>query len=102
MHNPVLEKETAGIAQVAAEAGIPLLSIRSISDGPQAPIPFDLEEILNEEYNYRIGEMLLMVLRNPRILLQARQMLRNSRTAADHAARALVAALSQPAVLLSL
>jgi nucleoside phosphorylase len=96
MAAPVLEMETAGIAQVAAEMGIPLVSIRSISDGPQAPIPVDLEGILDENYNFRIGKMLMMVLRKPRIILQSRQVVQNSRKAADHAARALVAALSQP------
>jgi adenosylhomocysteine nucleosidase len=99
--HPVLEMETAGIAQVAAEMGIPLVSIRSISDGPQSPIPFDLEAILDEKYNLRIGKMLMMVLRSPQIILQSRQMMQNIRIAADHAARALVAALSQPSPVIS-
>lgn len=93
--HPVLEMETAAIARVAAERGIPLLSIRAISDGPRSPLPFDLEAVLDERYHFRIGRMALVVLRNPRILLRARQMMQNSRLAADHAARALVAALSQ-------
>ena len=93
--------ETAGIAQVAAEMGIPLASIRAISDGPQAPIPFDLEALLDEKYNLRIGKMLMLVLRRPQIIFQSRGMLRNSRIAADHAAKALVAALSQPSAVLS-
>ncbi|HEX7540571.1 MAG TPA: hypothetical protein VF352_00455 [Anaerolineales bacterium] len=96
MPHPVLEMETAGIAQVAAERGIPLLSIRSISDGPQSPIPFNLEAMMDDEYNFRVGKMILMVLRHPQIIFQSRQMLQNSRKAADHAARALVVALSQP------
>jgi adenosylhomocysteine nucleosidase len=99
--HPILEMETAGIAQVAAEMGIPLVSIRSISDGPQAPIPFDLEAVLDEKYNLRIGKLLMQVLRRPHIIFQSRQMLRNSRIAADHAAKALVAALSQPNSLCS-
>ena len=101
MANPVLEMETAGIAQVAAEMGIPLVSIRSISDGPQSPIPFDLEGILDENYNFRIGKMLMMVLRRPQIIFQSWRMMENSRKAADHAARALVAALSQPSPIVS-
>jgi nucleoside phosphorylase len=96
MVNPVLEMETAGIAQIAAEMGIPLISIRSISDGPQAPIPFDLETVLDENDHLRLGKLLGLVLRRPRILFQSRQLLRNSSQAADHAARALLAALSQP------
>jgi nucleoside phosphorylase len=99
MPHPVLEMETAGIAQVAAEMGVPLVSIRAISDGPQAPIPFDLEVILDESYHLRVGKLVRMVLRRPQILLQSRQMLRNSKIAAEHAARALVAVLSQPSGL---
>ncbi len=102
MAHPVLEMETAGIAQVAAEMGIPLLSIRSVSDGPQSPIPFDLEAILDEKDNLHIGKLLMLVLRRPQIVFQSRQMLRNSGKAADHAARALIAALSQPSPVISL
>jgi nucleoside phosphorylase len=101
MPYPVLEMETAGIAQTAVEMGIPLVSIRSISDGPQSPIPFDLETILDEKDNLRIGKMLMMVLRHPQIIFQSRQMMQNSRKAADHAARALVAVLNQPSPLIS-
>jgi adenosylhomocysteine nucleosidase len=101
MNNPLLEMETSGIAQIAAETGIPLLSIRSISDGPQSPIPFDLEAILDDKDNLRISKLLMMVLRRPQILFQSRQMLQNTRKAADHAARALVAVLSQSSPIIS-
>ncbi|MBE3066051.1 MAG: hypothetical protein IMZ73_01290 [Chloroflexi bacterium] len=101
MTHPVLEMETAGIATVAAEMGIPLVSIRSVSDGPQSPIPFDLESILDEKYNLRIGKLLMMVLRRPQIIFQSRQMIQNSRKAADNAAKALVAALNQPSPVIS-
>jgi nucleoside phosphorylase len=101
MAYPVLEMETAGIAQVAAEMGIPLVSIRSVSDGPQSPIPFDLEAVLDENDNLRMGRVLMAVLRRPQVILQFRQMVQNSRKAADHAAKALVAALSQPSPVIS-
>ena len=101
IEHPVLEMETAGIAQVAAEKGIPLLSLRAVSDGPQAPIPFDLETLMDEDANLRVGKLIKMVLRQPRILLQSRQFMQNSRKAADHAAMALVAALSQPLPVIS-
>ena len=94
--NPVLEMETFGIAQVAAEKGIPLISLRSISDGPQSPIPFDLDGMMDKQYNFRIGKMLAAVLRQPQILLQSRQLIQNSGKAADHAAIALLAAIDQP------
>ena len=100
MAHPVLEMETFGIAQVAAEMGIPLVSIRSVSDGPLAPIPFDLQAILDEEYDLRVGKLLRMVLRHPQIIFQSLKMIRNSRKAADNAARALVAALSQQSLVI--
>jgi len=97
LKHPILEMETAGIAQVAAEVGIPFLSLRAISDGPRAPIPFDLGEVMDEDANLRTGRLLKMIVRNPWIVLQSRRMMRNNRIAADNAAIALVAALSQAA-----
>jgi adenosylhomocysteine nucleosidase len=99
--NPILEMETAGIAHVAAEKGIPFLSLRSISDEPRSPIPLDLEAVMDDEYNFRLGELIKTVLRHPEIILKSRQMLQNSRKAADHAAMALVTALSQPSPIIS-
>ncbi len=96
MKNPVLEMETNGIARVAAEHGIALLSIRAISDGPQAPIPFALDEMMDEHSNLRMGEIVRMMLRHPRIMPALLRMGRNTRLAAENAALALVAALSQP------
>ena len=57
--------ETTGIAQVAAEKGMPLLSLRAVSDGTRSPIPFDLEAMMDEEDNLRIGKMIKMALRQP-------------------------------------
>jgi len=91
--HPVLEMETAGIAEAAAESGIPLLSLRAISDGPRAPIPFDLGEMMDDDANLQAGRLLKAVARHPRILLQSRQMMRNSKIAADNAAVAVAAGL---------
>jgi len=101
MTNPVLDMETFGVAQVAAEKGIALLSIRSISDGPQSPIPFDLDAMMDEKYNFRIGKILVAVLSQPKIIFQFKHLIQNSRKAADHAAIALLAILDQPSPILS-
>jgi 5'-methylthioadenosine/S-adenosylhomocysteine nucleosidase len=98
--HPILEMETAGIARVAAEASIPLIAIRSISDRPKAPIPFDLAAVYDDNYNLRLGKMLLMVLRKPKIIIQSRQLIQNSSIAADHAAQALMAVLNQASLSL--
>jgi adenosylhomocysteine nucleosidase len=94
--------ETAGIAQVAAERGIPLIALRAVSDNPQAPIPLDLEMVYDDEYNLQIGQIIKTVLRHPGMLFRSTQVGRNIRTAADNAAIALVAALSQPLPVLAL
>jgi adenosylhomocysteine nucleosidase len=93
--NPILEMETFGVARVAIEKGLPLLSIRSISDGPQSPIPFDLDAMMDEQYNLRIGKILAAILRQPKIIFEFKHLIQNSRKAADHAAIALLAILSQ-------
>jgi len=93
MTHPVLEMETAGIAQVATQNDIPLLSIRAISDGPRAPIPINLDEMLDKDANLKVGRLLKAVIRHPGILVQSRQLMVNTQRAADNAAMALVAAL---------
>ena len=102
MTNPVLEMETAGIAQVAVENAIPLLSLRAISDGPRAPIPFNLELLMNEQDNLRYGEIIKMMASHPLMIPQFLQMGRNTQRAAGNAAIALIAALSQPEPVISL
>ena len=91
--HPVLEMETAGIAEAAAETGVPLLALRSISDGPQAPLPFDLGRIMDEDANLRPASLVREIIRQPGTLFRAGRMMRNSATAADNAALALMAAL---------
>ena len=96
--HPVLEMETAGIAEIAAKSGIPLLSLRAISDGPRAPLPLDLAEVMDEDANLKMGKMLISIIRNPSIILKSRQMMRNTTLAAKHAALALVAAIGNSAI----
>jgi adenosylhomocysteine nucleosidase len=93
--HPVLEMETTGIAKVAAEKGIPLVSIRSISDNPQAPIPIDLEAALDEDDNLLTSKLLMMIIRDPKIMFQSSRMVNNSRIAADNAALAVIAVLNE-------
>jgi adenosylhomocysteine nucleosidase len=96
MAHPILEMETAGIAAAAAEAGVPLLALRTISDGPRAPIPVDLGQVMDADANLRVGKLLEMMIRHPGLLLRIRKMIRNNAIAAEAAAAALAAALTQP------
>jgi nucleoside phosphorylase len=88
LQHPILEMETAGIAQAAAEVGAALLCIRAISDGPRAPLPVDLSEIMDEDANLRPVGMLKAFLRHPGMILQVGSVQRNSNMAAEHAALA--------------
>ena len=101
MAYPVLEMETAGIARVAAEQGLQLLALRAVSDGPQAPIPFDLEAMTDEDSNLQLGKLIRTALRHPRIILQSIRISKNVERAAKNAAIALIAALSLPSPALS-
>ncbi len=99
--NPILEMETSGIAGIASEHSLPLLSIRGISDGPESPIPFDLNKVMDEQYNLLFGEILKEVLRHPGWLPGLLRMQGNTRKAADNAAAALLAVLGQPEKVIS-
>jgi hypothetical protein len=93
--------ETFGIAEVAKEMKIPLISIRSISDSPKSPIPLDIDLMINEKYNIRMGKILGVILRRPQIIIRFRQMLKNSKTAANHASLALLSVLTQSSPIIT-
>jgi adenosylhomocysteine nucleosidase len=94
LKHPILEMETAGIAQVARESGVPILSMRAISDGPRAPIPFNLNEIMDEDANLRACGLMMAIVRHPVIVFQLRGLIQNNRIAAANAAMAVINALS--------
>lgn len=94
--HPVLEMETAGVLKGIEGTGIPLVSLRTISDGPVAPIPFDLDAMVDSEYHMHMGKIILAILKRPAILAQALKMSKNSQLAADNAALAVMGVLSLP------
>ena len=94
LENPVLEMETYAIATAAAQAGIPLLVLRGISDNPQEPIPFDPAEVLDGEYQVKLGKLLGALLRRPHILPELRRFRRNTTLAAENAAAAVIAVMA--------
>ncbi len=94
MENPVLEMETAAIAQAAAQQDVPLLALRAISDNPAAPLPINPDAVMDENYRLRIGKMIRILILHPKILLRVGRMQRNSALAAENAALAVRAALS--------
>lgn len=102
LNNPILEMETSGIAQVAERSAIPLLSLRSISDGPLNPLPFDMENIYNEKDDLRLLKLFQMLIKQPQILNRVPSVIRNSHIAAKYAARAVNAILREPSSIISI
>lgn len=89
---PVVEMESGAIAIVAAENGIPLLAIRSVSDSAAEELGFSLDEICDPGLRrIRIGKVLLTIMRKPRIIPQLLRLSRSS----SRAAEGLTAALSR-------
>ena len=90
--HPVLDMETAAVAEVAARAGIPLIALRSISDTPSEPLPFDLEALTGEDYRPRLGRIAAMILRDPGILARSFRLKANAERASANMAGLLNAA----------
>ena len=94
--HPVLEMETAGIAQVAAQHGIPLLGIRAISDTLKEPLPFRIADFTDEELNLQVGKLIKTMIQHPHTLPRFMRFRRNVQIAAQNLAIAVVEALRQP------
>jgi adenosylhomocysteine nucleosidase len=80
---PVVEMESAAIARIASENGIPLLAIRSVSDPAAEELDFSLDEFCDSNLQIRPGRVLLTILRKPRIIPQLIRLSGNSRRASQ-------------------
>jgi adenosylhomocysteine nucleosidase len=78
---PVVEMESAAIAIVAVENGIPFCGIRSVSDPLDEELGFSLDEFCDQQMRIRIPRVLLTIVRKPRIIPQLIRLTRNSRVA---------------------
>jgi adenosylhomocysteine nucleosidase len=78
---PVVEMESAAIAIVAVENGIPFCGIRAVSDPFDEELGFSLDEFCDQRMRIRIPRVLLTIARKPRIIPQLIRLARNSRVA---------------------
>ena len=78
---PVVEMESAAIAIVAVENGIPFAAIRAVSDPFDEELGFSLDEFCDGQMRIRIPKVLLTILRKPRIIPQLVRLAHNSRIA---------------------
>lgn len=91
---PVVEMESAAIARLAGEKGIPFVGLRTVSDPSDEELGFSLDEFCDEQMRIRIPRVLLTIARKPRIIPQLIRLARNSRIAAaslSHAMERLLA-----------
>lgn len=91
----VVEMESAAIALLAAEAGIPFIALRSVSDPRAEELDFSLDEFCDREMRIRISRVLATILRKPRIIPQLIRLARNSGIAAKNLETAMDQLLSQ-------
>jgi len=80
---PVVEMESFAIARIAAENGIPLIAIRSVSDPASEELDFSLDEFCDSSLRIRPARVLLTILRKPRIIPQLVRLSNNSRIASQ-------------------
>lgn len=95
LENPLLEMETAAIAQACAETGVPLMVLRGVSDNPAEPLPLDLGSVVDENARLRPARLLAALARRPTIVFKVRRLYRNIALAAENTALALLAALER-------
>jgi len=79
---PVVEMESAAIALLAGENGIPFVGLRTVSDPFDEELGFSLEELCDGQMRIRIHRVLMTVARKPRITPQLIRLAGNSRVAA--------------------
>lgn len=68
--HPVLEMETAAVLRVAAEAGIPVVALRAVSDAADEELGFSLEEFCDDALRIRGSRVFLTIARKPWIIPQ--------------------------------
>ena len=94
--HPALDMETAAVARVADGAGIPMVSIRAISDGADEELGFSIGEITDREMNISTWRLFRTIAGKPGIIPQLIRLARNSKTAGENLAVAMMTLLKSP------
>ncbi|WP_298271970.1 phosphorylase [Geobacter sp.] len=89
---PVLDMETAAVAEIAERRAIPLVALRAVSDDAREELSFTLDEFTDRDMNIRGTKVLATILRKPWIVPQLIRLARNTHTAGATLADAVIAA----------
>lgn len=84
-----VDMETAAIAEVCAERGLPFLAIRAVSDTRDTALSPELERLLSGG-NVSIPKACFALVRKPRLLREFLRLRRDTRLAAERLAEALL------------
>jgi adenosylhomocysteine nucleosidase len=95
LEHPVLEMETAGIAQACFSQSVPVLAVRAVSDSVDQPLPFDLETCLDKDQNRKVGRIFAGLIRDPSLFIRLNRLRKNAGRAAENCAVAMHAALEK-------
>lgn len=89
--SPVLDMETAAVAEVAHRHGIPLVALRAISDDAAEELAFSLDEFTDRDLTIRPLKVFATIARKPWIIPQLVRLARNSRIAGKRLAQGVLA-----------
>jgi adenosylhomocysteine nucleosidase len=92
---PVVEMESAAVARVAAERGIPFMGLRAISDPWDEELAFSIDEFCDDDKRIRPHKVFATILRRPRIIPQLFRLAWNSHIAARSLGKAMERLLEQ-------
>jgi adenosylhomocysteine nucleosidase len=92
----VVDMESALIARLALERGIPFICLRSISDALSDEIDFNLDEISDIEGRVKIFRVVRALVRQPRLLIAFYHAWRRSRIAGRRLGKAIADFLALP------
>lgn len=95
INRPVVEMESAAVARVAAENGIPFLGLRVVSDPWDEELAFSIDEFCDADKRIRPLKVVATMLRRPRIIPQLIRLARNSQIAAKSLGEAMERLLGQ-------
>lgn len=79
--SPILDMETAAVAEAANRHGIPLVALRAVSDDAAEELSFSLDEFTGQDMTIRPQKVLATIVRKPWIVPQLLRLARNSRVA---------------------
>ena len=91
--SPILDMETAAVAEAAQRLGIPLVALRSISDDASEELAFSLDEFTGDDMAIRPMKVMATIARKPWIIPQLLRLARNSHIAGERLAQGVLSTI---------